>query len=858
MFEKLTAFFLKYRVIILVVFAVIFAVSVVGTVYLVNDDDKVNSDMMSYLSDDFDTTAGLKFIQSHFGIRGDGMLVVRGEEDDEYIRQAVANIRKMEGVRQLIWVEDAVTLEEMNEELKKLDIDLGDTDLDALRENMENNSLLSGFVQYLDLLGIKDISIDTSALKEYLKRPIEGAEGEYDYVIMIMMNYAPSTGEAYDLLDAIKAEFSDRSIASAGMTETAQTVMNDTLNDLPNFLIYAVIAVIVIMLLTTSSFVEPLIIMLTLGVSIVISMGANYLYPSISIISFATSAVLQLAITMDYSIFYMHVYKKNRRELDPAQATVKAVPEVASSILASGLTTIGGFVALYFMRFGVGSDLAGVLIKGVVLSLITILILQPVITMLLDKAIVKTTHDFTSRFNDLVRKKKPSFKGLSTENVVRPLAKFSVWQRIVLVVLAVALLVPAYIGQSKLTYSYFRMYETVLDTPEKVLADELGNQMIMAVPLKTANGTQKDFMAEVLADPNKKVSGIVGAFTAIDIDTATLISMLDLLSSEESIDRLESNLKLLASPEAQEILENVGMDLSNIDFSKLENLDLSEMLKGVDLTMLNSYFAKVDGEWYTMYSISIAGNTEDDAAMATYEYLQGVREKYFGSNGYSIGMLTGSYDMREVTPVDFLRVTLVSVAIIFIIIAILLKNPLKSFLLVLMIELGIWISLSLTFLAGQEMNFIIYIVISSVQLGCTVDYAILLANTFEHNRDKYTSSKECAIQSACEAVPAVFVSAALIIAVCMSVYFVSQNLIIKQLTGMLARGAAISLVLVTFVQTAIMSFFKTERKKTDFEGKIRNLEEKIKENVNSKGKKGDKESPLESDINTPDLGKSTK
>ena len=478
--------------------------------------------------------------------------------------------------------------------------------------------------------------------------------------------------------------------------------------------------------------------------------------------------------------------------------------------------------------------------------------------MLLDKAIVKTTHDFTSRFNDLVRKKKPSFKGLSTENVVRPLAKFSVWQRIVLVVLAVALLVPAYIGQSKLTYSYFRMYETVLDTPEKVLADELGNQMIMAVPLKTANGTQKDFMAEVLADPNKKVSGIVGAFTAIDIDTATLISMLDLLSSEESIDRLESNLKLLASPEAQEILENVGMDLSNIDFSKLENLDLSEMLKGVDLTMLNSYFAKVDGEWYTMYSISIAGNTEDDAAMATYEYLQGVREKYFGSNGYSIGMLTGSYDMREVTPVDFLRVTLVSVAIIFIIIAILLKNPLKSFLLVLMIELGIWISLSLTFLAGQEMNFIIYIVISSVQLGCTVDYAILLANTFEHNRDKYTSSKECAIQSACEAVPAVFVSAALIIAVCMSVYFVSQNLIIKQLTGMLARGAAISLVLVTFVQTAIMSFFKTERKKTDFEGKIRNLEEKIQENIVKKGKNEDKIASDETQTVTSDMQKRPK
>ena len=204
----------------------------------------------------------------------------------------------------------------------------------------------------------------------------------------------------------------------------------------------------------------------------------------------------------------MHIYKKNRRDLGSFDAAVKSVPEAASSILASGLTTIGGFVALYCMRFRVGADIAGVIIKGVVMSLLTILILQPIITLLLDKAIIKTTHDFLGKINDKIRQKKPDFSGISKENIVKPIASFLVknWQRIVLAVIAVGLLVPAFLGQSKLQYSYFQMYEVNNDTPEKVLASELGNQMIVAVPLETKVGTQYDFI-EVMSCPGGCVAG---------------------------------------------------------------------------------------------------------------------------------------------------------------------------------------------------------------------------------------------------------------------------------------------------------------------------------------------------------------
>lgn len=841
--KKITEFLIKNKYFVILFFAVLLALSIVGTVFLVKTDGKINSDMMTYLTDDFDTQKGLAFLKDNFGVRGDGMFVVRGTEDDADLRAAIAEIKKMDGVNLVIWEEDADEMERIKDKLADFDLSAFEgLNNEELREALGNNELFADFIKYFDLAGFFDAEVDVSELKSYLKKDIGG--GYYDYVIIMMTDYAPSTNDAYALFDNIKAKFASREYASSGMTETAQVLMEETLGDLPNFIIFAVLAAVIILVLATSSFVDPIIVLTTLGISIMISMGINYLYPSVSIISFATSAVLQLAITMDYSIFFMHIYKKNRKDMSAYASAVTTVPEAASSILASGLTTIGGFVALYFMRFRVGADIAGVIIKGVVMSLLTILVLQPIITLLMDKAITKTTHDLLGKINEKIRVKKPDFKGISKENIVRPIASFLVgnWQRIVLAVIAVGLLVPAFLGQSKLQYSYFKMYEEKNDTPEKVIAAELGNQMIIAVPLYTITGTQYDFIDEIKADPSHKVSGITGAFTAVkNLDPAAVIAAMEILASENGLDETQTMINGMPDTLSNDLVhqfltshgvsEEVYDSLLAVDWA---GIDLKAEMNGVDLSMLKSFFAKVkvgenEEKWYTLYTVNISGGTEDAEAMATYEYMTNVMNKYFGKEYYSIGMLTGSHDMAKVTPTDFLTVTLVSAGIIFVIIAILLRNPLKSLLLVVLIELGIWINLSFTFLLGENINFMVYIIISSVQLGCTVDYAILLANTFEKKRSQYSSGKECAIAAASEAVPALFVSALLIISVCMSVYFVSGNLVIKQLTGMLARGAGISFVLVTIVQTAVMSFFKTERKKKNYEEKLKSVEEKLGE-----------------------------
>ncbi|HKL73725.1 MAG TPA: MMPL family transporter, partial [Clostridia bacterium] len=676
--------------------------------------------------------------------------------------------------------------------INKEDFDfLQEENMQKLLKDPNLASIIPMFKYFADLPQALDMSVDTSEFGTYLKRDL--GNGVYLYAMLIMTDLPTSSTEAFALLDNIKAELSstkinvngetvDRAIESAGMTQNSKTTTEETLGDVPNFLIYAIIAVIIILLLTSASLIEPLILIVTLGISILISMGINYLYPSINIISYATSAILQLAITMDYAIFYMHSYRRKRQYLSAIDASKEAIPEVTPSIIASALTTIGGFVALYFMRFGIGADIANVIIKGIVLSVLGVLMIQPILTLLLDKVIIKTTHDFTGIINKKIAQKSPESKGLSKTMIVKPIARFSVWQRITLIAIAVALLVPSYILQNRLSYNYLSMYASTAQTPEQVFAQELGNQTIVAVPLFTKAGySHEGFIEKVKMEPNGKVSGIVGAFTTVkNISPNGMIAMLEILSDEKNISDMQSILNTLSDPTSEgyamidNIVKGYEMSLDELDLEQynLGEIDLEEMLKGFDPTLLNSYFAKVKDKWYTLYTISINGSTEDAEAKACYEYLENTMDEFFGINtSYSIGMLTGSYDLMVTTPKDFLIVTLISAAIIFLIISILLKNPIKSIILVILIELGIWINFSITHLLGQQINFMVYIIISGIQLGCTVDYAILLAKTFENNRNKFKNSKECAINSAIEVIPSIFTSVIIIITVCMVVFF---------------------------------------------------------------------------------------
>lgn len=711
--KKFADFIVNKKKLIVIAVIAITLLSAAALVYFIYDG-RINSDMLEYLPEDTSTTRGINFLKEHFGVKGDAFIVIEGEAEDTEIEEKISQLKQIDGVSQFFWVGDIENLERIGE---LLDIYFPST----------------------------DIEIETAQLRQYLKEPINPLDPDtkYNYVALMLFDFSPSTDEAFGVHEQIAEILDGRNFAISGMTALAKQVMDDTMAELPYYILFAVLAVSVVLLLATKSYFEPVILMMTLLVSVIINYGTNLIFPSVSIISFAASGVLQLGIAMDYAIFIMHTYNELRVDMDAQSAAKRAIPRILKAILASSLTTVGGFTALYFMEFDIGADLAQVIIKGIFMSLASVIFLQPVLMVIFDKVIKRTEH-----------------RPLHIN--VNGICRFSVKKRIFFIAAAVLLLVPAFLAQDNVGFSYLKIYnqpETMNAQQER--AAELGNQVISAVPLDTKIGGHKEYMAELVE--NEKIGNVIGAYSAIDMDESALAALLNVLNIEDSED---------------------------------------ETLKA-----LSTLFRKVDGRWYTLYLLEIEGDTEDEAAFGAHKYLVEVNNKYFDEN-YPLGILTGVNDMANVTPKDFLKVMLASVSIIMLIMAVMLKSIRKSLIVVLLIELAIWLNIGLNYIAGKSINFMVYIIISSVQLGCTVDYAILLCSRFEEMKQKYSDTKEAATKAAVSAFPAITTSAAVIFVTCFAITLVSNNLLVKEMAWVLARGALISYTLVILVLPGLLVFFK--------------------------------------------------
>ena len=706
--NKFWSFVIDKRKFILVITAVIVIASIILTIALIFSN-KINSDLLAYLPENTETGKGFKFLTNEFDIKGDGMFVVEGDEpgSQDYLSlvSQVNELASIDGVSHVIWYES----------IKDLDI----------------------------LASIFPGNVDISSLQNFLRRPQEDSD-KYNYVVLLFMDYSPSTEEAFYILDSAQEIFSGREYAVDGMTATARSVMRETIAEAPLYIIFGVLAVLIVLFLVTSSYIEPLILIITLGVSIIINMGTNLIFPEISIITFAASSVLQLGISMDYAIFYMHRYKEAKREIEDSIECAKYTSRtVYKTILASSLTTIGGFAALIFMEFDIGLDIGRVIMKGVALSLITVLALQPCLIIMLDKVIKKTSH-------------KP------LEVNFEKGSSFVIKYRYVFIVLAVVLIVPAFIGQSMTNFSYFKLFaENENPTSQEQLALELRNQLVVAVPLNTVDDkSHQDFIKDIKNIEN--IGPVLGAFEALKVDHKNL------------------------TPNVVRALQNLNPYVSS--FFKIIEENGEEKV-------------------YTLYTITIMGDTETEESFTTFNAVSQVIDDYF-EESYKMGMTTGVNDMRIITPRDFLRITIISATIILLIMAIILKSLRKSLIMVLLIELSIWINISITYLLGGSLNFMVYILISSVQLGCTVDYAILICSTYDEEMTKLKDSVKAAKSAIQRSFQAVLTSAGIIFVTCIAVYFVSNNLIVKEITFLLARGAFISFVVIILVLPGILVLFK--------------------------------------------------
>ena len=511
---------------------------------------------------------------------------------------------------------------------------------------------------------------------------------------------------------------------SAVVTDTKQMVEEQEA-------IYVGIAVAlcaVVLMVTMDSFLLPIIFLLCIGVSILWNMGSNYFLGEISYITKAVAAVLQLGVTLDYSIFLWHSYKEQKAHFeDKDEAMAEAIHLTFTSILGSSLTTVAGFVSICFMSFTLGRDLGIVMSKGVVMGVLGTVVLLPCVIRLLDSAIEKTSH-------------KPLLPD------VGGIGRFVVKHYKVLAVILLIMIIPAFYGYRNVSV-YYDM--------SKVMPQELPS---------------------VIA--NKKL--------------------------ESTFDMATTHLLLVDSDVPQKDVQNMTDEMEQVDGVK--NVIGIDSLLGAGIPesiVPKDVLALVKGDRYQMMLINSAYVISSDEVNAQIDSLNAILKKY-DTGGMLIGEAPCTKDLIACTDHDFTVVSLISIIAIFVIIMIVQKSFSLPVLLVAIIELAIAANLCIPYYLKQKLPFVGPILISTIQLGATVDYAILMTTRYKQNRLSRLDKKEAVQKAVASAAQSVLVSGLGFFAATYGVGLYSNVDIISSMCRLIARGALLSVAVVLLLLPAML------------------------------------------------------
>ncbi|WP_080803827.1 efflux RND transporter permease subunit [Arabiibacter massiliensis] len=511
---------------------------------------------------------------------------------------------------------------------------------------------------------------------------------------------------------------------SGEASDTAQ-VTASTAQEAGGAALILVPIILLLLVLSTTSWIEPVLFIAAIGVSILINMGTNIVLGQVSFITFSVSPILQLAVSLDYAIFLLHAFADERRlTADVDQAMARAMRRSLSTVAASAVTTLFGFAALAFMQFQIGADLGINLVKGIVFSFFTVMVFLPAVTLTLYKLIDKTRH----------RPLMPSF-----ENVGAVLAKV----RVPALVLVLALVVPAFLGQAHTVFTYQNSepdpnLRAGADT--LMIQDEFGQQNAVAVLVPR---------------------GDIAAEAALSADLAEVDHVTSVISYASAVGA--------AIP--QGFLDQAVVD-----------------------QFYSPNYARIIAYTDT--------DTESDEAFATVEAIQQTAARHYGTY-YTAGQSANLYDMKNIVAVDNVVVAAVAVVAILLVLLATFRSLTLPLVLLLAIESGIWINLSIPYFMGESVNFIGYLVINTVQLGATIDYGILLTTHYLRQR-KRVPAREAARLALGETFKSLLVSASILATAGFALGFASSMSAVSSLGLLLARGALLSLALVTCFLPALL------------------------------------------------------
>ena len=518
--------------------------------------------------------------------------------------------------------------------------------------------------------------------------------------------------------------------AMTGSAVTTAVATTSTVSEITTIAVIAVAFVLLVLILTTTSFAEPFLVLTGLGVAIVINAGSNLMFGEISFVTNAAGNILQLAVSLDYSVFLLHRFAECRQTTaDPKEAMVQALTMSTTSILSSGLTTVIGFLALCLMQFQIGPDLGLALAKGVALSLITVFTFMPALILRTYKLIDKTQH----------RSFMPSFRGFG---------KFVSHVMMPMVIVFAILIVPSYLASNANSFYYGASH--IFGSATQLGAD--------TEKIEEAFGKQDTYVLLVPKD-----------------STATQSELSDALHE---------------IPQIKSILSYVDTVGETIPEQYLDSGTLS----------------KLNSKHYTRMVLTVDAAYEGDETFDLVKTIRNTAERYYSDEWYLVGEGVSTYDLMDTVTADMVKVNLVAIGAVFLVLLFTMKSLVVPVILVLSIETAIWINLSIPYFTDQTIFYIAYLIISSIQLGATVDYAILFTDRYKEMRQSY-AKKETIVQTISAVAVSILTSASVLTVVGFLLGIFSTHGLLSQLGYFLGKGTLCSLAIVLFVLPGLLYLF---------------------------------------------------
>ena len=515
------------------------------------------------------------------------------------------------------------------------------------------------------------------------------------------------------LVAAIEAAYPQAVLAGELVNQT--TLRTVSMGEVGAIMLYVVPLVLIILLLCTGSWLEPILFVAVIGLAILMNEGTNCFLGEVSFITQASSAILQLAVSIDYAVFLLHRFSDEREKgTAPREAMLAAMRASGPAIAASALTTVFGFLALALMRFRMGADMGIVLAKGILLSYLSVMLVLPALTLMLSKAIEKTRHKmFLPKFTKLGRL------------IVRfgaPLAAA-----------ALIALVPAFLGQQRNDFVYGSSGMYTEDSPVMRSAEEIaqvfGQQQQLLLLVPEGEPAKEAALSQAL-------SQVPGVSSVTSYATAAGVEIPDILVPAQQLSQLRAG-------------------------------------------------------GYSRIILYASGNDEGAEIFRLVERVRALAQEAYGENAYLIGQCVVNYDLKQTITGDNLRVLLGGIGAIFLVLLFSFRGLTLPLLLMLVIEGAVWLNLCLPYFTGSTLNYIGYQIVSSVQLGATVDYGILLAQQYLAGR-KALPKKEAAAQALGYAIRSILPPCLTLATAGTLLGLISSNGVISQMGLILGRGAAIS------------------------------------------------------------------